>query len=215
MGTDSKTHWSQIYRTKSSTQVSWYQSRPDVSLNLIQQTKIDRAAQIIDVGAGASTLVDYLLMDGYKNITVLDISGEALDVARDRLQAQSARVHWIEGDITRVDLPEHYFDLWHDRAVFHFLIDTSLRERYVAQVRRSVKVGGYVIVATFSLQGPTQCSGLDVARYDADTLHSAFGSDFERVTFTQETHQTPWGSEQQFIYCCCRMRINSVGSHHT
>jgi SAM-dependent methyltransferase len=203
---DYKAHWSHIYQSKPVTQVSWYQTRPQVSLDFIRETGVDHSAQIIDVGAGASTLVDHLLDEGFHKVTLLDLSGEALEVARERLGARGDSITWIEGDVTRVELPEHAFDLWHDRAVFHFLTDPAVRERYVAQARRAVKVGGYVIVATFALDGPTQCSGLDVARYDADSLHAAFGDNFERVSFTNEAHRTPWDSEQRFVYCCCRIR---------
>jgi SAM-dependent methyltransferase len=205
---DAKTHWSNIYQTKSNVQVSWYQPRPDVSLDLIRRTGLNAAAQIIDVGAGASTLADYLLEDGYQQITLLDISSEALDVTRTRLGAQAEPITWLEGDVTSLALPEKGFDLWHDRAVFHFLTNPVQRALYIQQVLRSVKVGGYVIVGTFALDGPSQCSGLDVAQYDADSLHATFGDDFERIEFAEETHHTPWGSKQPFVYCCCRTRTS-------
>lgn len=197
-------HWSEIYRSKSHTHVSWYQKHPTMSIDLIQKTAITRSDRIIDVGAGASTLVDHLLSQGYQHITLLDISAEALQITRDRIGEQEA-IEWIVGDITETTLPNHVYDVWHDRAVFHFLTDVKLREKYVEQVRQALKPGGHVIVSTFATDGPTQCSGLDVVQYDALTLHGAFGEGFELVSSTSEAHRTPWRSEQRFIYCHCRL----------
>lgn len=202
---DYKTHWSQVYQTKSTTDVSWYQAHPDLSLDFIRRTGVDSEARIIDVGAGASNLADHLLAQGYQNITLLDISAEALEATRLRLGEQAARVTWLEGDITTIKLPFQAFDVWHDRAVFHFLTESIARQRYVEQVRHAVKPGGHVIVATFGLDGPLKCSDLDVMRYDPATLHGVFGSEFDLVDSASETHITPWGSEQKFIYCYCRM----------
>jgi SAM-dependent methyltransferase len=201
---DYKKHWANIYTTKQPDEVSWYQFEPTYSLDLIDASGIGLDAPIIDVGAGASTLVDHLLARGYTDVTLLDISGEALATTRQRLGANSELVHWIEDDATTARLPEAHFALWHDRAVFHFLTDPDVRARYVAQVLRSVKPGGHVIVATFATDGPEKCSGLEVVRYDADSLHGAFGSPFELVNTLREIHQTPWGSEQRFVYCYCR-----------
>lgn len=202
---DYKAHWSRIYQTKASDQVSWYQMHPTVSLQLIQQTGIEQDEPIIDVGAGASTLVDHLLMQGYQNLSLLDLSAEALQVSRERLGENGHLITWLEGDVTTLALPHHKFALWHDRAVFHFLSEPEARLRYIEQVAHAVRPGGHVIVATFALDGPQQCSGLDIVRYDAVSLHHAFGSGFELVNSTQETHITPWGSAQQFVYCYCRM----------
>jgi SAM-dependent methyltransferase len=201
---NSKSHWSNIYQTKTTTDVSWYQARPTLSLDLITATGIAKSGRIIDVGGGASTLVDHLLDDGYRDVTVLDISGEALGAAQQRLGERAAAVTWIEGDITTVDLPEHGYDLWHDRAVFHFLTQQQQQQRYVAQARAAVKPGRHVIVATFAADGPEQCSGLTVARYDASALHGAFGDGFDLISSRAETHTTPWGSAQKFTYCYCR-----------
>jgi 2-polyprenyl-3-methyl-5-hydroxy-6-metoxy-1,4-benzoquinol methylase len=202
---DYKAHWSHIYETKSTNEVSWYQKHPTLSLAFIRQTGVTLSAAIIDVGAGASTLADHLIASGYDNLTLLDLSGEALQAVRARLGEKAACIAWMEGDITTINLPKHHYDVWHDRAVFHFLTDASARQRYVDQVRHAVKPGGHVIVATFALDGPEKCSGLDVVRYDAASLHGAFGRDFALIDSTNETHQTPWESQQQFIYCYCRI----------
>ena len=159
----------------------------------------------IDIGGGASTLVDDLLELRLVDVSVLDISSAALDVARRRLADQARRVNWIEGDITRVDLGDSAYDIWHDRAVFHFLTDPADRAAYVAQVRRAVRPGGHVIVAAFGLDGPTQCSGLPVVRYTPDALHSQFGGAFELLEHLNEDHHTPSGAVQQFVYCHCVM----------
>lgn len=200
----SKAHWEQVYQTKQATQVSWYQLHPSQSLRHIQNTGVDRAGRVIDVGGGASTLVDHLLEAGFQNLTVLDISGAALKVAQRRLGERAGMVTWLEADITRALLPEHAYDVWHDRAVFHFLTESQDRQRYVAAVKHAVKPGGHVIVATFASDGPERCSGLDVVRYDPESLHGEFGADFELLDSTLEEHQTPFGTGQKFVYCYCR-----------
>lgn len=202
---DLKAHWSTIYQTKPFDQVSWYQTSPETSMALIRNTGIALDAPLIDVGAGASTLIDHLLQANYQNLTVLDISIEALRVAQTRLGERAQAIHWMEGDVTSVSLPENHFALWHDRAVFHFLGSADARQRYVQQVARAVQPGGHVIVATFASDGPEKCSGLDVVRYDAASLHNEFGTHFELLDSLKETHITPWGSEQRFIYCYCRI----------
>lgn len=199
-----KSHWENIYKTKDTTQVSWFQQHPELSFQFIEQTGVDKAAQIIDVGGGASTLVDDLLANGYENVTVLDISAAALQVAQQRLGSIASKVTWLEADITQATLPQHFYDLWHDRAVFHFLTNSKDRATYVETVQGSVKAGGHVIVATFGLEGPLSCSGLEVVRYSPDSLHDEFGDDFELINTTEELHQTPFGTEQEFIYCYCR-----------
>jgi len=201
---DYQKHWSHIYETKAVDDVSWYQVRPETSLAYIQQTGIASNAAIIDVGSGASTLVDYLVDAHYTDITLLDLSAEALEIARKRVGDTEAHLHWLVGDITTVELPHNHYDVWHDRAVFHFLTDPELKKRYVEQVLQAVKPNGYVIIATFALDGPDKCSGLTVAQYDAQSLHRVFGNQFELIDSTKETHHTPWGSEQRFIYCYCR-----------
>ena len=199
-----KSHWENIYQTKAPTQVSWYQEHARLSLRLIADTGIDRADPIIDVGGGTSTLVDDLLADGYQQLTVLDISPGALQTAQQRLGARATAVTWIEADITQAQLPGQFYAVWHDRAVFHFLTQPHDRHRYIQAVRHAVKPGGHVIVATFALDGPPQCSGLDVTRYSPDSLHHEFGEDFQLLISTRETHVTPFGTEQKFIYCYCR-----------
>lgn len=205
-----QTHWNTIYRTKPATEVSWFQEHALRSLDFIRRTQVPLTGRIIDVGGGASTLVDDLLLAGYTDITVADISGAALDVARARLGALADRVTWLEADITRAALPADAYDIWHDRAVFHFLTDAADRARYVAQVRRAVKSGGHVIVATFATDGPSQCSGLPVVQYRPETLHAEFGTDFQLTESLQEAHVTPAGSEQRFVYCYCRMEPSAV-----
>lgn len=201
---ENKTHWEHIYHTKLATQVSWYQLHPRLSLHYIQNTGIGKYRHIIDVGGGASTLVDHLLEDGFQHITVLDISAEALEITQQRLGRRAESVTWLEADITQTTLPHHEYDIWHDRAVFHFLTDQHDRERYISTVKEAVKPGGHIILATFASDGPEQCSGLEVARYDPQSLHNEFGTDFQLLDSTREEHQTPFGTEQKFIYCYCR-----------
>lgn len=200
----SKEHWDRVYATKSTASVSWFQEHAEQSLRLIRGTGVPRSGSIIDVGGGASTLVDDLLTEGYSALTILDLSASALNAAKQRLGPLAARVQWIEASITEVDLPVHAYDVWHDRAVFHFLTDPAARQAYVAAVLRSVKPGGHVIVATFDEDGPTQCSGLPVMRYSADELHAEFGAPFTLLAHEKEAHHTPFGTVQKFVYCYCR-----------
>jgi SAM-dependent methyltransferase len=203
----SREHWNRVYETKETTAVSWFRPHLDRSLEFLELTNLSKQAAILDVGGGASTLVDDLLARGYSNISVLDISEAALQAAQSRLGNAASRVRWIVADVTQVNLPLEKFDLWHDRAVFHFLLDPIARAKYVETVRRNVKPGGHVIVATFGPHGPSKCSGLDVLRYDADGIHGEFGPEFTKVTDTTEIHTTPWGSEQEFVYCYCRVGV--------
>ena len=197
-------HWEKVYQTKSADAVSWFQEHATRSLEIIRSIGLTTDSQIIDVGGGASTLVDDLLTSGFEHLSVLDLSASALEVARNRLGPLGQNVAWIAGDIRAVDLPQHTYDIWHDRAVFHFLTDPADRMAYVRQVMRSVKSGGHVIVATFAPDGPEQCSGLPVARYDPGQLHDEFGPAFELLEHASEEHRTPWGSIQHFVYCHCR-----------
>ena len=155
---------------------------------------------------GESTLVDDLLSGGYRNVSVLDISQTALDVARKRLGPAAEQVHWLTADITQARLLRHSYDVWHDRAVFHFLTEREQRIAYVQNVIAAVKRGGHVIVSTFGPEGPTRCSGFDVLRYDAESLHDQFGDRFHLVESTKELHRTPFGTTQQFLYCYCRLQ---------
>jgi len=204
-----KTHWEDIYQTKAPTQVSWYQDHPRLSLHFIQHTGVSKTGQIIDVGGGTSTLVDHLLDDGFQHLTVLDLSATALDGAQEQLGARAVGVTWIEADITRARLPHQFYDIWHDRAVFHFLAQPDERQRYVEAVRHTVKPGGHVIVATFAPDGPPRCSGLEVVRYSPGDVHYEFGEGFRLVDSARETHVTPFGTEQRFMYCYCRKRESS------
>ena len=200
----SKAHWEKIYSTKKTDSVSWFQEHADHSLHLIRDTGVPHSAKIIDIGGGASTLVDDLLQEGYSNLTVLDLSAAALSVVKDRLGSHADSVCWLEGDITEISLPVDAFDVWHDRAVFHFLTNQEDRQTYVATVLRSVKLGGHVIIATFAKDGPLQCSGLPVMRYTPDELHAEFGASFILAHHEREEHHTPFGTVQKFIYCYCR-----------
>lgn len=203
---DRQAHWENVYRTKAPDSVSWFQPEARLSRTLIGRLAPDRDARIIDIGAGASVLVDHLLEDGYRDITVVDLSAAALDIARARLGARAASVEWVQADLLTATLPEGRYDVWHDRAVFHFLTAPEDRARYVAQVRRAVRPGGLVLVATFAEDGPARCSGLEVARYSPDALHGEFGEAFERLESHRELHQTPAGATQAFTYCACRYR---------
>ena len=200
----SREHWEQIYRTRPIDRVSWYQEHPESSLRLIHGTGVPKTARIIDVGGGASKLVDELIAAGYSELTVLDLSATALEAARKRLGDRASAVKWIEADVTRVDFPSFEYDVWHDRAVFHFLTSPEDRDAYISAVLKTVKGGGHVIVETFADDGPDHCSGLPVMRYSADELHSEFGKSFALVAQEKEAHETPSGVVQQFLYCYCR-----------
>lgn len=200
---EAKKHWEHVYESKPSDAVSWYQPHALRSLDLIRRVAPSLGARVLDVGAGASTLVDDLLDAGMTQLSVLDISASALRVARERLGARAGQVRWIEGDITTVPLEPGSVDVWHDRAVFHFLTEPAERAAYVAQVRRAVRPGGHVIVAAFGPDGPLQCSGLPVVRYAPGELHAQFGEAFELVEHQSEDHRTPSGAIQHFVYCLC------------
>jgi len=192
-------HWDQIYRTRGVDNVSRYQRRPSVSLALIARAGVRKDAGIIDVGGGASTLVDFLLNEGYTRLAVLDWSDAALQHSRTRLGARSADVAWFNANVLAFE-PPYRFGVWHDRAMFHFLTAADDRRRYVATLRRTLLPGGTVIISTFALDGPLKCSGLDVVRYDEQTILAELGADFQLQEVCRETHVTPWQTEQQFIY---------------
>jgi len=202
---DAQTHWEKIYTEKAADAVSWYRPHLETSLALIDEVASGRSAFIIDVGGGESTLVDDLIARGYQNITVLDISQTAIDANRKRLGKASEPVHWLVGDITKADMAPFAYDVWHDRAVFHFLTSASDRVAYVRQVARAVRPGGSVIVSTFGPEGPVKCSGLEVVRYDVESLHREFGVHFRLLGSSKELHRTPFGTIQQFLYCYCRV----------
>ena len=198
-------HWENVYRNKNFDAVSWYAPHLGESLRLIEQLCPDKTAAIVDVGGGESTLVDDLLHRHCLDLSVLDISAAAIDFTKRRLGAKAQQVNWHVGDITRYNFGDKKFDLWHDRAVFHFLTDPAARQAYVDLVRGSVKPGGYVLMATFGPNGPLQCSGLDVVRYDDAKLHHEFGEGFQLMGSELNDHHTPMDTDQQFLYCWCRV----------
>lgn len=198
-----KAHWEDIHTKKVPTEVSWYQSHAAKSLELIKRADVGASASIIDVGGGASTLVDDLLAEGFQHLTVLDISSAALETAKQRLGASAAKmVTWIEAGITRAALPHHNFDVWHDRAVFHFLTDAEDRRRYVSAASHALKPGAHLIIAAFAADGPLKCSGLNVVRYNSEDLQSEFGDAFRLIESDEENHQTPFDTTQKFTYYC-------------
>lgn len=195
-----RAHWEQVWRTKAPRQLSWYQPDPAVSLELIEAAGVARDAGIIDVGGGASVLVDRLLDRGYTGLAVLDIADRAMQVSRERLGARASDVEWHEADVTSFEPPRRY-GLWHDRAVFHFLTQAADRRAYVATLRKALKPDGAVVMAAFAPDGPPRCSGLDVMRHDEKSLAGELGEGFALREVRRETHSTPAGAEQRFIYC--------------
>ena len=197
-------HWENVYRNKNFDVVSWYAPHLGESLRLIGQLTPDKTAAIVDIGGGESTLVDDLLHCNYLDVSVLDISATAVEFTRQRLGAKAKDVSWHVGNVTQYDFGSKQFDLWHDRAVFHFLTEPTARRAYVELVRRSVKPGGHVLMATFGPNGPLKCSDLDVVRYDDQSLHHEFGEGFQMLGSKLTEHNTPMGIRQQFLYCWCR-----------
>ena len=202
---DRTTHWQTVYATKSESEVSWCQDSPAISLEMIRAATPDRSAAIIDIGGGASRLADALLHDRYRNLAVLDLSANALDTAKKRIGAAAATVEWFVADATTWR-PAKTYDVWHDRAAFHFLTDPRDRAAYVERLRRAVAPGGHVIIATFAPDGPEKCSGLPVQRYDSTSLSGELGPEFELVETRSEMHQTPWHSTQAFQFSRFRRR---------
>lgn len=196
---DRTQHWQQVYTTKHENEVSWFQERPDVSLAMIKAAGATHDSAIIDVGGGESHLVDALLQDGYRVLTVLDISAAALQIDRQRLGSASADVDWIEADVTTWR-PQRQYDVWHDRAAFHFLTEPADRASYIERLRQALVPAGQVIIGTFALDGPEKCSGLPVQRYDARSLADTLGSDFRLLETCSEIHRTPWQSTQSFQF---------------
>lgn len=196
-----KNHWEKVYQSKANDSVSWYQEHADLSLRLIDESAVDKSAALMDIGGGASTLVDDLLRKGFGNISVVDLSAAALAAAQKRLGLMAAKIIWIEADITQAQLPPASVDLWHDRAVFHFLTSESDRAAYLQLLLQTLKPSGYLLLATFAEDGPQQCSGLAVRRYSAAELGNFFGSYFSLVVSEKEVHQTPFNTTQNFVYC--------------
>ena len=197
--TGRKDHWERIYSDKNPLEVSWYQKEPAVSLRLIEHCELGRDAPVIDVGGGASVLVDRLLDAGYSRLTVLDIASKSLASARARLGTRAQCVEWIEADVTEF-APPHPFRLWHDRAVFHVLTEAEDRKHYVEALKQALARGGHVVLAAFAIGGPTRCSDLDIVQYDAARLMTELGSEFELIEQASETHLTPARKPQLFCY---------------
>ena len=202
---DTRDHWQNVYRAKAATAVSWYQPQARLSVDLIRRVAPDLGTPIIDVGGGASPLVDGLLDAGYADITVLDLAASGLAIAKERLGARAQRVRWREADVLTEHFPVRHYGVWHDRAVFHFLTAPDDRARYVEQAHRATRPGGHIIVASFAPDGPQRCSGLEVIRYSPDSMHAEFGQDFTLLDSVREEHHTPGGTIQSFVYCLCRV----------
>lgn len=194
-------HWEEIYSTKSSKQVGWYTPHLETSIKWITELNLTTEDPVIDVGGGVSTLVDDLLVAGHKKLTVLDLSESAISLTRKRLGALSSSITWLQGDVTQIELPPQYFKLWHDRAVFHFLIDPEQQQRYKDVLLKALKVDGHLIIGTFDLEAPPQCSGLPVQRYTSEILCNTFGKEFQLKRHQHEVHRTPSGVEQTYVYC--------------
>jgi SAM-dependent methyltransferase len=196
---DRKQHWQNLYRDRSPGEVSWHQQEPHQSIELIRACQLDLSAPIIDVGGGASRLVDALAESGFSDISVLDISSFALQHAQQRLGSQAETIDWIEADITEF-IPSRYYAVWHDRAVFHFLTERADREKYVAALHQCLSSGGYLILASFAIGGPRQCSGLDIIQYDAEKIQAELGPGFTLLEQHSEDHLTPTNRIQAFQY---------------
>lgn len=203
MTADRKTHWDTVYREKSESQLSWHQNDPTVSLELIRMSGVTANSSVIDIGGGTSRLASALLAMGLLDITVLDLSQIALDAARGRLGPAGETVTWISADVTSW-VPDRRYDLWHDRAVFHFLVDTSERTAYLKSLEKGVSIGGHAIIATFAPDGPEKCSGLPVARYSPSDLAKIVQENFELVAHRHHLHLTPWGKSQSFQFSLFR-----------
>lgn len=201
-----KTHWETVYQEKEPDEVSWYRPHLETSIQLIKNAAPDLSAAIIDIGGGESTLVDDLLSVGYRNVSVLDISSEAIQAVRQRLGASANKIEWLVDDITRADLPQQRYAVWHDRAVFHFLVEPEQRRAYVRQALRRLAPSGHLVMAVFDPEGPLQCSGLDVVRHDTQLLCEHLGPRFALISDTFEVHRTPGGRPQQFLYAHFKLR---------
>lgn len=199
-------HWDNIYIAKSPSDVSWFSPHLEKSLELILELGLPQSARILDVGGGASTLPDDLLARGFGDLTVLDISARALQVSKDRLAAQARKVKWIEADILSAPLESGRYDLWHDRAMFHFLTRPADREAYLRAAAGALRPGGYALVATFGPQGPTRCSDLETARYSPESLRLEWADGFELKQHSLQDHRTPRAAHQQFLYCLFQKR---------
>jgi 2-polyprenyl-3-methyl-5-hydroxy-6-metoxy-1,4-benzoquinol methylase len=200
---DRKQHWEEVYKTKQLTEVSWYEPIPETSLSIIKLFRLPKNAAIIDIGGGDSLLVDYLLMLGYTNVTVLDISSKAIERAKERLGANASQVKWIVKDVIDFN-PGQKYDLWHDRATFHFLINKEEQGKYLEMVHRYLGPDGYMVLSTFSEEGPEKCSGLPVQQYSENSLPNLFARYFEKIRCFTKMHITPFHTIQSFVFCSFR-----------
>ena len=203
---DRQQHWDSIYATKAEDQVSWFQAEPAISVDLIRVAGGIESSAVVDIGGGASRLVDVLLAAGYHDLTVLDLAAPALDQVKTRLGNAAAQVSWIVADVTTWDPPRHY-DIWHDRAAFHFLTAVKDREAYVRTLRRAVRPGGHAIIATFAMDGPERCSGLPIVRYDPEELAATLGHDFRLIETRRHAHMTPFGTSQSFQFSLFKLKV--------
>lgn len=203
MAFDAAAHWQRAYAERSTDELSWTERSPATSMELIGEAGLEKDAAIIDVGGGASTLAAELNLAGYTDLTVADISAKAMETARSQLGERSARIEWVQADVRDHDFGRR-FDLWHDRAVFHFMVDAPDRDGYLSVLRRSLRADGHLILATFGPDGPTECSGLPVSRYDTQSLTEALGGGFQIITSRVRDHRTPSGRSQQFLHAHLR-----------
>ena len=197
---DNKQHWEKVYTEKQPIEVSWYEPMPEVSLNLIKGFQLEKDAAIIDIGGGDSFLAEFLVSEGYTDITVVDISSKAIERAKERMCEKADSITWIVADASEFK-PEKQYDLWHDRATFHFFTDARKKENYLQTLKKAVKPGGYVILATFSEKGPTKCSGLEITQYSIGDMQTLFTADFNVLSGTNVDHITPSGGTQNFTFC--------------
>ncbi len=205
MKLDRKKHWETVYETKNPDQVSWTQEIPKTSLEFIHSFGLNKTAKIIDIGGGDSKLVDYLLDEGYENVTVLDISAKSLEKAKNRLGEKANKVNWIVSDITEFE-PNMTFDVWHDRATFHFLTKTEQIKKYIKIARNSVS--GFLTIGTFSKNGPEKCSGLEIKQYNEEELASELKDGFDKIKCVTEDHLTPFDTAQNFLFCSFKRQLN-------
>jgi SAM-dependent methyltransferase len=203
---EEQAHWENVYTTKGEREVSWFEDSPTFSFDLIRSTGVSTSASIIDIGAGASRLVDALINEGFEAVTVLDLSKKALATAKARLGPLGEKVRWVVADVTTWR-PFQIYDVWHDRAAFHFLTEPKDRAAYAERVSSAVRSGGHVIIGTFAPDGPERCSGLQVIRHDAASLSRMLGSEFALTESRPHVHKTPWGSTQRFQFSRFRRAI--------
>lgn len=206
---DKKQHWETVYSSRKLTEVSWYEPIPETSLSIIKKFKLPKDASIIDIGGGDSLLVDYLLLLGYSNVTVLDISQHAIDRAKARLRGNAQKVNWVVSDVLNYK-PAKSYDLWHDRATFHFFTDKGDQQHYLDRAHQCLNLRGYMVLSTFSAIGPDKCSGLSVQQYSESSLSNMFDAYFEKIKCITKMHTTPLRAIQNFIYCSFRNRALSV-----